>query len=169
MGNTSCTSCYNTQETVTYEDTEVFIPQIDKAQVVKVYDGDTFTIAAKLYPKQPFYYRFNVRVKGIDCPEMRTRNLNEKYVALLAKQRVTELILNKFVTLSNTTYDKYGRLCCDVSYEENGKSYNLSELMLRENLAVEYHGKTKHSPEDWKSYYLQNKDNKILSPLSQTI
>ena len=167
MGNSCC--CMNDNTIIKYEDTIKFIPDIKSAQVIKVYDGDTFTIATKLNKKQKQYYRFSVRVKGIDCPEMKTKNLSEKYVANLAKERVSGLILNKNVILKNIIYDKYGRICADVYINYKNAVYNLAEILISEHLGVEYYGKTKHSPTNWKKYYLEGKNNTFQSPLSKTI
>lgn len=167
MGN-SC-GCADDNTIIKYEDTVSFIPNITSAQVIKVYDGDTFTIATKLNKKQQHYYRFSVRVKGVDCPEMKTHNLNEKYVANIAKQRVTDLIMNKMVILKNIIYDKYGRICADVYFKVEGVKYNLAHVLIAEHLGVEYFGKTKQSPSNWKTYYLKGKNNAFQSPLSKTI
>ena len=42
-----------------------FIPPIAKAKVLKVYDGDTFTIVTKMY-KTDKVYQFQVRLNGLD-------------------------------------------------------------------------------------------------------
>jgi endonuclease YncB( thermonuclease family) len=60
-------------ETVAYHDTIPFIPPITSGKVIKVYDGDTVTIASKLpYDNSPIY-RFSIRLLGIDSPEMDRR------------------------------------------------------------------------------------------------
>ena len=167
MGNTCCSST----ETglIKYEDTVTFIPDIKSAQVIKVYDGDTFTIGAKLDKKQKQFYRFSVRVKGIDCPEMKTKNQDEKEVATIAKERVTELIMNKTVILKNITYDKYGRICANVFFEKDGGVFSLSDVLIAEHLAVEDYGKTKQPPSNWKTYYLEVKNNKFQAPVRKVI
>ena len=65
-------------EHVTYKDTIPFIPPLTMGKVIKVYDGDTITIASKMPFENSPYYRFSVRLKGIDCPEIRTKNMEEK-------------------------------------------------------------------------------------------
>lgn len=60
-------------ETINYVDTIPFVPPITSGKVIKVYDGDTITIASKLpYDHSPIY-RFSVRLLGIDSPEMDRR------------------------------------------------------------------------------------------------
>ena len=102
-------------------------PPIDKGMVVKIYDGDTITIAAKLpYSSSPLY-RFSVRLNGIDTPELHTKNLEEKEMAENARDALKMQIMNKEVELKNTKTEKYGRLLADV-YCEN---FYINELKLR--------------------------------------
>jgi endonuclease YncB( thermonuclease family) len=133
---------------VKIKDTTIYIPPITKAYVIKVYDGDTFTIATS-FPRDKQIYRFSVRIRGIDCPELRTKNSNEKYVALLAKNFVTSQIYNKYVILRNIAYDKYGRLLADIMINKR----NLATMLLKKNMAVSYDGGTKICPKNWKTYY----------------
>ena len=106
---------------VCYKDTIPFIPPVTSGKVIKVYDGDTITIASKL----PFdgcpLYRFSVRINGIDCPEMRTKNETEKTCAKLAKKKVYDALFNKIVELRNVKLEKYGRVLADVYYNDDGK------------------------------------------------
>ena len=141
--------CCAKQHTVEYASTIKFIPPIEKAHVIKVYDGDTFTIAAKLPWNRQQFYRFSVRIKGIDCPEMKTSNKNEKKVALLAQQFVSNLILQKIIQLKDITYDKYGRLCAHAFIGET----NIGDALLSKHLAIPYNGGTKKPPKNWMKYY----------------
>jgi len=140
--------CCHSVKHIEYNETIKFIPPIKKAYVIKVYDGDTFTIAVTFPWNKKQAYRFPVRINGIDCPELKTKNANEKFVALKAKEFVTNLILHKEVILENTKYEKYGRLCADVYYKKN----NIGELLLQKKLAVVYNGGTKKCPKNWKIY-----------------
>lgn len=151
---------------VNYENTMSFIPPITHGKVVKVYDGDTITIATALpYDTYNNYYRFSVRIKGIDCPEMKTKNENEKKCAIMAKDLVISKCLNQIVYLANIEIEKYGRLLADVIC--NNKS--LADVLLNERLAVKYNGKKKLIPTDWMKYYTygtiqidnKNDDDKI--------
>jgi len=138
-------------EKLQYKNTKIFIPPIHKAYVCKVYDGDTFTIATKLFWDDKNIYRFSVRIKGIDCPEMKTSDSNEKYVALQAKDYLIKLLekSNNWVILDNIIYDKYGRLCADVYIN----TIKVSNKMIEKRLAIQYDGGTKHTPSNWKNYY----------------
>lgn len=136
-------------EEVTYSDTKIFKPDITNGRVIKVYDGDTITIATKLpYDNSPFF-RFSVRLRGIDCPEIRSKNANEKQCAKIAKELLTNHIYHKIVTLKNVDYDKYGRVLADVYLND----VNITLELINKRLAVVYDGGTKHCPDDWLAYY----------------
>ena len=167
---------------ITYKDTIIFKLPITNGKVIKVYDGDTITIATKLpyatgmsnqeRPHElwrrffgymnPFrtlcaprsqenspFYRFSVRLRGIDCPELRTKNENEKHCAILAKDMIHNHIYQKIVTLENVAYDKYGRVLADVFLDGT----NITDVLIDKRLAVVYDGGTKHCPDDWLAYY----------------
>lgn len=135
--------------TVCYKDTTPFIPPLTYGKVIKVYDGDTLTIASKLpYDGSPLY-RFSVRINGIDCPEMRTKNANEKMCAKMAKKAIYDKVFLKIVELKNVKLEKYGRVLADVYYD----GISLGDLLCENNLAVKYDGGTKHTPDDWLEYY----------------
>tara|TARA_B100001175_G_C19360830_1_gene567016 strand:+ start:398 stop:868 length:471 start_codon:yes stop_codon:yes gene_type:complete len=124
----------------------IFVPAIRHCRVIKCYDGDTITVAA--YYTDDKLYKFQVRIAGIDCPEIKSSNQNEKEVAIVARDLVKDLILGEMVELVNVKTEKYGRLLADVLY----KNQSIANMLLQEHLAVEYEGKTKAGPSDWKKY-----------------
>jgi len=138
-------------ENISYKDTIQFRPEISVAKCIKVYDGDTITIACGLPPYEPGkpIYRWSVRLRGIDAPEMRTKCVNEKGCALLAKEMMEAQVLDKIVTLENVSYDKYGRVLADVFVN----NVNVTDKLLAHNLAVPYDGGTKQTPNDWFQYH----------------
>lgn len=132
-----------------------FVPPIEKGIVVKVYDGDTITIMSKLpYPESPLY-RFSVRLNGIDCPEIKGKDNCEKECAQIAKQEMTELVLNKIVTLKNVDTEKYGRILADVYIND----LHVNQHMIDKRLAVSYDGGTKNIPKNWMKYYIKGKNS----------
>jgi endonuclease YncB( thermonuclease family) len=140
---------------IRYKDTIPFIPPITSGKVIKVYDGDTLTIASMLpYEKSPMY-RFSVRISGIDCPEIRTKNENERKCALMAKEMIIEKAMNKMVVLENKSTEKYGRILADIICD--GES--LGDLLLKSRLAIKYNGRTKAPPDDWLEFYLKGKES----------
>jgi len=136
-------------DNINYKNCTPFIPPIRFGKVVKVYDGDTLTLATKLpYPDSPVY-RFQVRLNGIDCPEMKTHIESEKECAKLAKNLISEMVLNNIVELKEVQLEKYGRILAKVYC--NGVCLN--DLLCEQHLAVSYDGGTKKCPEDWMFYY----------------
>ena len=132
-----------------WESTIPFKAPITSGRVIKVYDGDTITIASKLpYKKSPLY-RWSIRIRGIDCPEMKTKNEEEKEIAKLAQEKLQHMILNKTVRLENVDNDKYGRVLADVKY---GKR-DIGKYMVLHRLALPYYGGTKIPPKSWKKYH----------------
>lgn len=139
----------NLERTISRKDTIRFVPPLEKGIVIKVYDGDTISIASKLpYPSSPLY-RFLVRLNGIDCPKINGKDKNEKDCAQIAKQEMSDIVLNKIVTLKNVQTEKYGRVVSDVYIGE----LHLNSHMIEQRLAVRYNIGKKNSPRNWINYY----------------
>ena len=140
-------------------------PFIKFGKVVKVYDGDTITIATMI-KGDPHIYKFSVRLARVDAPEMRTRNDVEKKAAIVVRDRLDAFIGGKMICLEKVDYDKYGRILAEVfllkmpSIEVRRRAYwskhtldigdmaciekiNVSDWLLSEKLVVPYGGGTK--------------------------
>jgi endonuclease YncB( thermonuclease family) len=139
-------------QNILYKDTKPFIPPITGGKVIKVYDGDTITIASKLPYVDSELYRFSVRIKHIDCPEIRTNNPIEKRVGLLAKQFVYDKCYDKIVEIKNLSTEKYGRILADIFID----NINIGDELVKHRLAVRYDGGRKHVPNNWEEYYEHN-------------
>lgn len=133
---------------IKWEDTVEFTFPIQGGQVIKVYDGDTITIAAKLPFAESPLYRLSVRLNGIDTPEIKGKTEDEKTAAKQARDALSSLILNKYVTLQNIQTEKYGRILADVFVEK----VNLNEWLVSERYAIKYDGGTKKQPLSWLKY-----------------
>ncbi len=139
-------------EEIIWKNTKPFVPPLTGGRVIKVYDGDTITIANYMpFPNSPLY-RFSVRLRGIDCPEIKTKNPTEKECAIIARDLLSEKILNQNIELKNVALEKYGRILADVYYEGE----NCAEFLCNKHLAVSYDGGTKQSPICWMEYYQSN-------------
>jgi endonuclease YncB( thermonuclease family) len=126
-------------QNITWDDTIEFTYPITSGHVIKVYDGDTITIASKMpYENSPLF-RFSVRLDGIDTPEIKSKDKNEKALAILARDSLLQLIINKNVTLKNVKNEKYGRILADVFLHD----LHINKWMIEQKFAVEYDGKTK--------------------------
>ena len=110
--------------------------------VNEVYDGDTFFVDIPDVP-DVFGKRIGVRILGVDCPELRTKNKQEKKLAIQAKEYTTCQLLDVQVELRNVQRDKYFRLVADVYVCD----MNFAEELIEAGLAKRYDGGTK---EGWK-------------------
>lgn len=128
-----------------------FVPPVYAGRVVKVYDGDTITLAAMIpcMGNEPF--KFSVRLRGIDTPEMKTKDEDEREAAVIARDAVASMIDGKIVSLADVATDKYGRLLADVIMPSSGRS--LSEWLIEQRHAVAYDGGTKYRPRSWLEYH----------------
>lgn len=114
-------------------------PYVYQAVIESVYDGDTVT--ANIDLGMSIRVKAKCRLIGIDTPELKSKNEAESKTAKLAQERVSNLVLNKQVTMrSFEKPDKYGRLLVKI-WTEDGTCVN--EVMLKEGYAHTYDGGTK--------------------------
>jgi endonuclease YncB( thermonuclease family) len=139
---------YEILQNIQYKDTTKFIPTITFGKVVKVYDGDTITLASKLHENSPIY-RFSVRIRDIDSPEIKGQTSNEKKLAIQSRDALHSLIFGKIVYLRNVDIEKYGRILAHVIYCEDDIEINIGQWMLENEFAVKYDGGTKIRPNQW--------------------
>ena len=82
----------------------------------------------------------NIRLFGIDAPESRTRNKEEKAHGLLAKKFVQEHCqVGETYILRTKEKGKFGRWLGEI---KTGKGL-ITKLLIKNKLAVEYHGQNK--------------------------
>jgi micrococcal nuclease len=129
-------SCCSANRLPAWKDCKVFVPPVHKGRVIKVYDGDTITVASKLPFRASPMYRFQVRLRGIDAPELKSKNAIERLAAKASQQALEDLLLTKTVKLGNVGTEKYGRILADVYLG----SLCANTFMLQNKLAVPYDG-----------------------------
>ena len=108
------------------------------ATVVKIIDGDT--VDALVDVGFSIMTKKRIRFRGINTPESRTRDKEEKVRGLAAKDRVVELLSendNKFV-LKSYGVGKYGRCLGELFVDTHEESIN--QVLINEGHAVEYWG-----------------------------
>lgn len=108
-----------------------------KCTVDRVIDGDTVDAYIDLGFSVSIHKR--IRLYGIDAPETRTRDLEEKKRGFLAKARLIELLEkcdNKFL-LHSITVGKFGR-CIGRIYNEETPSESINSILIAESLATPY-------------------------------
>ena len=115
-------------------------------KVTKVVDGDTIDVTLDM--GFDILYQQRVRLFGIDTPESRTRDKEEKKYGLLSKYFLkAELSLGKKITVKTYKGDetgKFGRILGDIWID--GKSVN--QKMCDKGYAVPYYGQNKDLVEE---------------------
>ena len=133
-------SRFSRKNSILYDETVPFVPDVNEGEVIKVYDGDTFTIGFyQSYSKVP--YRIRVRLRGLDTPELNGGDLRKMVRARAAQKFLFAQIFGKVVQLTNVSLEKYGRLLADVYCD----GVYVNQLMLDEHYAISYDGKEKIS------------------------
>jgi micrococcal nuclease len=116
-----------------------------KAKLVRVVDGDT--VDALIDCGFSTFRKERIRLYGINAPESRTRDKEEKKRGLAAKARLKEIIKegkNEFIV--ETRIDKkgkYGRLLGTLRNGNIDKERSYNEILLDEGHATEYYGRKK--------------------------
>jgi micrococcal nuclease len=107
-----------------------------EAVVVEVLDGDTFLAEAFVWPGHTV--RVNVRIRGIDAPEMKARCGAERIAAERAREALASLFGEDPVAISNISGAKYyGRVLADVTTAEGR---GVASVLLGEKLVRPYGG-----------------------------
>lgn len=84
-----------------------------RARVVKVLDGDTFSAEAEVWPGH--FVRVNVRIRGIDAPEMHARCEGERAAAKSARESLASLLAGQALIANIAGAKYYGRVLADVA------------------------------------------------------
>jgi endonuclease YncB( thermonuclease family) len=104
-------------------------------KLVSVHDGDTFKISLPCN-KGVLCDNVDVRVQGIDTPEINSKDTCEKKAAKQAKEFTQAFLAKGQIDLKNCDRDKYFRLLCDVKVNNT----DLASQLIKANLAVKYSG-----------------------------
>jgi len=122
-------------------------------KILKVIDGDTVDVDIDL----GFGITLRderVRIMGIDTPESRTSDKVEKVFGLAAKNRLKELLKEEAVLI---TFDdkngedmkgKFGRILGDFKCIVDSRTTTVTQVLVNEGHAVEYHGQSKDDVQD---------------------
>ena len=111
-----------------------------KAKLDRVVDGDTIDVNIDLGFDISVHKR--VRLAGINAPESRTRDLEEKKKGLASKARLIELLDKGNLVVESKEIGKYGRVIGDLHiYSDNlDLPININKTLVEEGYAVEYDG-----------------------------
>lgn len=145
-------SCFISEPFIDWTKIDDSIDEIDltnieiQSKVVSVYDGDTIKV---VFPYLNKLFKWNCRLEGIDTPELRTKNINEKKYGYIVRDKLRNKILNQIVTIKCGQFDKYGRLLVYIYIDQ----INVNQWLIKNNYAFAYDGGTKKS---WESYLEMN-------------
>lgn len=132
-------------------DTVPFKGQKILVKVVSVYDGDTCTI---LIPFAQDFIKLNVRVLGVDTPELKLRGADkdtsigklEMEAGAHVRDKVKKLIEGKECYVVLTKWDKYGGRVNGTIYlpqKNGGVEKTLTQYLLEKRYAKGYTGNKK--------------------------
>ena len=112
-------------------------------KIVDVYDGDTIR---GVFEHNGVYNKWTIRMYGYDSPEMRPskkleNRLEIKKNAVISRDFLKNLVLDKIVGLECLSFDKYGRVLANIYLDELDVSVN--DYMISNGHGYAYFGGTK--------------------------
>ena len=121
-----------------------------RCEVVRVIDGDTVDVDIDL-GFGVWMKKQRIRMYGIDTPESRTRDLEEKKYGLAAKEFLTGMLDDEAGIILKTHKDKegkFGRILGELWRTTNYADKSINEYMIEKHHAVRYMGQSKESIEE---------------------
>ena len=122
-----------------------------QVKLLKVIDGDTVDVDVDL-GFDVWMRNQRIRLHGIDTPESRTRDREEKRFGIRAKQHLSHMIateiehgplvgsdIKKQISLQSLGRGKFGRILGVLFVD----GVNVNEKMIEDHHAVAYHGQSK--------------------------
>ena len=118
-------------------------------KILRVVDGDTVDVDIDL-GFGVWMHKERIRLHGIDTPESRTRDLEEKKYGLLAKEQIESFMpvgsMQTLVTVKEKV-GKFGRILGKflIHDKKTDAQMTINDWMIREHHAVAYHGQNKET------------------------
>ena len=130
-----------------------------QCKIVKIIDGDTVDVDIDL-GFGVWLKKQRIRLYGIDTPESRTRDLEEKKYGLVAKEFVEAHLpvgSTRTLTTVKDKVGKYGRILGKFkAYDSYTDAWvNMNQWMIIKHLAVEYKGQSK---DDIAEQHIKNRE-----------
>lgn len=111
----------------------------DNVSLISVYDGDSFYIDIPSCNIDVFCKHISIRIRGVDCPEMKGGTAETKARAKQAKEYSERFLKSGKILLYNCGRDKYFRLLCDVNVNKR----DLARELIKNGYGIPYDGGTK--------------------------
>ena len=121
-----------------------------QCKIVRVVDGDTVDVDIDL-GFGVWLQKQRIRMYGIDTPESRTRDLEEKKYGIMAKEIVKKYIPEGSTQTLITKKDKsgkYGRILGSFKIMFEEQETTLNEWMVKYHYGAEYYGQSKKEIEE---------------------
>ena len=115
-----------------------------RCKVVKIIDGDTVDVDIDL-GFGVWLHKERVRLYGIDTPESRTRDLEEKKYGLAAKDFLTGMLDDDQIILKThkDKTGKFGRILGELWRTSNYTDKSINTYMIEKHHAASYMGQSK--------------------------
>ena len=117
---------------------------IYRAKLDRVVDGDT--VDALIDVGFDIWFKKRIRFMGLDTWESRTRDLEEKKLGKLAKERTRQLLedvssKSGYFRVKSHGLGKYGRVLGEIFImDKDGKQWNVNKTLIAEGHAYVYDG-----------------------------
>lgn len=116
-----------------------------RCKIVKIIDGDTVDVDIDL-GFGVWLKKERIRLYGIDTPESRTSDKEEKVYGLLAKEFLTNMLNDENGIVLKTKKDKtgkFGRILGELWRTTNYADRSINQYLIDKHHAVEYLGQSK--------------------------
>ena len=116
-----------------------------RCKVVKIIDGDTVDVDIDL-GFGVWLHKERVRLYGIDTPESRTRDLEEKKYGLAAEDFLTGMLDDDQIILKThkDKTGKFGRILGELFVKTSVGELSINQSLVENNHAVRYYGQSKN-------------------------
>ena len=133
-----------------------------RCTVVKIIDGDTVDVDIDL-GFGIWMHKERIRLIGIDTPESRTRDKEEKKYGLAAKKYLTEMLNDEGGIVLKTKKDaegKFGRILGELWRTTDNADKSINQYLVDEHHAGQYYGQSK---DEIVEQHLENRKHVVLS------
>lgn len=104
----------------------------------RVVDGDTLDVMIDLGFNT--HIKRRIRMHGINAPESRTRDLEEKARGLASKERLIELLNEDNIVMKSHGKGKFGRVLGELFVKKENEYISINDSLVKEGFAKEYFG-----------------------------
>ena len=117
-----------------------------RCKVVRVVDGDTVDVDIDL-GFSVWLKKQRIRMLGIDTPESRTRDKEEKKYGLGAKAFLQNMLKDDDIILKTfkDAEGKFGRILGELWRSRNYNDKSINQYLIDEHYAVKYDGQSKEA------------------------